>query len=237
MKKRGKKEITFPCILKNNSFHFVETFNLLRTNICYAAADKQYRKIVITSSISGEGKSTVAINLAIAFANTNCRVLLIDCDLRRPALHRYLQIDGNAPGLSTALVGRAEIEQCICPMQELGIDVVPAGPIPPNPAELVGSAKMAKLIERLSKQYEYILFDTPPASVVTDAAVLSKIADGVLFVIRHHYTKIQMAQHAKSNLELVGATVIGTVLNKFSAKKSGMSYAAYDSKQYKSGYQ
>jgi capsular exopolysaccharide synthesis family protein len=226
----------YPSILKDAPFQFVETFNSLRTNIRFASVSRQYKKIVITSSISGEGKSTVAINLAIALANSSSRVLLIDCDLRKPAIHNFLQIDSEEPGLTTALAGIVKIEQCIIHMKEMGMDVLTSGPVPPNPAELLGSDKMSEIIESISKQYDYILFDTPPVSVVTDAAVLSKISDGFVFVVRHLHTKIEEAVFAKSNLEKVGATVIGTVLNAFIPEKSSKSYAGYHYKQNEYGY-
>lgn len=229
------KESAFPCILKNASFHFVESYNSLRTNIRFASVDRQYQKIVITSSISGEGKSTVAIDLAIALAHPDSRVLLIDCDLRKPALMKYLSIDTRAPGLTNALVGIADVENCIVHLYEKDIDFIPSGPIPPNPPELLGSGRMSEIIEILSKRYDYILFDTPPVSVVTDAAVLSKFSDGVIFVIKHHFTTIEDAQLAKTNLSSVGATVIGTVLNNFNAKNSSLEYESYH-KQYKYGY-
>jgi capsular exopolysaccharide synthesis family protein len=239
MIKTGKRNIqagTFPSILKDTPFQFVETYNSLRTNIRFASVNKQYRKIVITSSISGEGKSTVAINLAIALANTDSRVLLIDCDLRRPALQKFLHIDSEAPGLTTALAGIEKIEQCIIHINEMRLDVVPSGPIPPNPAELLGSTKMFEIIESISQRYDYILFDTPPVSVVTDAAVVSKLSDGVVFVIRHNQTTIDTARLAISNLESVGTTIIGTVLNAFNAEKSSKAYTGYHYKKYEYGY-
>lgn len=236
MKDKFRKEATFPCTLNNTTFEFVETFNALRANIRFAATEKKYQKIVITSSIAGEGKSTVAINLAIAFAQNNNRVVLVDCDLRKPSLQKFLNIDNSALGLTTALAGLAKIEQCITHLTEMGIDVVTSGPVPPNPAELIGSAKLAEIIDTLAKEYEYILFDTPPVSLLTDAAVLAKVSDGVIFVVRHHFTKIGMALLAKTNLELVGATVIGSVLNDFRVSKSGISSSAYQCRQYQYGH-
>lgn len=230
--KAGVWTDSFPSIQKNAPFYFVETYNSLRTNILFSCVSKHYRKIVITSSIPGEGKSTVAINLAISLTNAGYRVLLVDCDLRKPSLHRYLQTGSKTQGLTTALLEIAEIGQCLFRLKDIGIDFIPSGPIPPHPAELLGSAKMASIIDTLSKRYDYILFDTPPVSVVTDAAVLSKLADGVVLVIRHHFTTVDAAQTAKSNLDHVGADVIGTVINQFKAKKSGIAYKSYHKYEY-----
>lgn len=233
--KKLQKDI-FPSILEDTSFQYVEAYNSLRTNIRFASVNKQYRKIVVTSSICEEGKSTVAINLAIALAKDSSRVLIMDCDLRKPALKRFLKINSEVPGLTTALAGISTIEQCIINMHDIGIDAVLSGPIPPNPAELLGSDKMFAIVESISERYDYILFDTPPVSIVTDAAVLSKLSDGVVFVIRHHHTTIDAARLAKRNLESVGATVIGTVLNAFSARESSRPYDSYHYKKYEHGY-
>lgn len=240
MKKRNaehKKSNAFPCILNNQSFPFVETYNSLRTNIRFASVDKKYRKILVTSSISGEGKSTVAINLAIALAFSGNRVLLIDCDLRKPSLQKYLQIGSNIPGLTSALTGVSHIRECIFHLVEMNIDIVTAGAIPPNPAELLGSNKMSEILDAITPYYDYILFDTPPVSVVTDAAVLANLADGYVLVIKHHFTKIEQVQLAKKNLDHVNACPIGAVLNMFSTKNSNRRYASFQDTHYKNGYQ
>lgn len=214
-------------------FQFVEAYKSLRTNLQFASVSQDHKRIVVTSSIPGEGKSTVSINLAFAVAGSEDRVLLIDADLRKPALHRYLHLNGTKiGGLSNILSGVRKSEECIIHFNDSRINFLSAGPIPPNPAELLGSRRMEMLIESLSSQYDYIIFDTPPVSVVTDAAVLSKLTDGVIFVIRQNYATIETAQLAKRNLENVGATVIGSVLNNFKADKSNNAnyqhYKRYD---------
>ena len=234
--KKKAKHFGYPCILTSDSFQFIETYHSLRTNIRFASVDKPFRTILITSSIPGEGKSTVAINLAASLAGAGSRVLLADCDLRKPFLHKYLQIGNNTPGLTAAITGVAGLNDCIFHLVEMNIDYLSSGPIPPNPAELLGSKRMQELIEELSNQYDYILFDTPPASIVTDAAVLSRMTDGYIFVVRHRSTKIEAAQLAKRNLDNVGAVPVGAVLNQFSAGKSTGSYVFFQSKQYRTYY-
>ena len=233
---KNVKHLGYPCILTSDSFQYIETYNSLRTNIRFASVDKPFQKILITSSIPGEGKSTVAINLAASLAGSGSRVLLADCDLRKPFLHKYLQIGSSTPGLTAAITGIADLSDCIFHLVEMNIDYLSSGPIPPNPTELLGSNRMGQIAEELSARYDYILFDTPPASVVTDAAVLSKRTDGYIFVIRHRSTTFEAARLAKHSLDNVGAIPVGAVLNQFSAGRSTGGYAVFQSKQYKAYY-
>lgn len=218
-------------ITKDAPFQFVESYKSLRTNLSFASVNSNNKIIIVTSSIPGEGKSTVALNLSITLAASESKVLIIDCDLRKPALHKYLGLSrSKIGGLTNVLSGSKSVEECIVHFNDIGISFLSSGPIPPNPAEILGSKKMETLIKELSKKFDYILLDTPPVSVVTDAAVLSNFADGVLFVIRQNYTNYETAQIAKRNLENVEAKVIGCVLNNFKAKKSNKSYDYYSYK-------
>lgn len=217
----------YPSIENTSSLEFMESYNSLRTNICLAPSNRKYRKIVITSSIPQEGKSTVAVNLAVSLRNAGFSVLLMDGDLRRPTLHKLLIADTAACGLTDILQGYAAFGECVIHLEETGLDFLPAGPVPGNPAELIGSTEMVKLIDFASGQYDYILFDTPPVSVITDAAILSKFSDGVILVVRPNYTRVEFARSAKKNLVNVGANVIGTVLNAGDTKRIRHAYAGY----------
>ncbi len=137
---------------------------------------------MISSSIPGEGKSTIAINLAVSLADAGARVILVDADLRRPSIAEYLGIEGGV-GLTTVLIGRAEVEDVVQPLGTTSLDLLPAGQIPPNPSELLGSTAMADLLERLSASYDMVLLDSPPLLPVTDAVVLSNLAGGALVVV------------------------------------------------------
>lgn len=225
-------------IITNNApFQFIEAYKSLRTNLKFASVNNEIKKIVLTSSIPGEGKSTVAINLAISLSGSEGKVLLVDTDLRKPSLHRYLGLSSSKiGGLTNILSGSKKADECIVHFNDIGINFLSSGPIPPNPAELLGSKAMENVIQYLSEKFDYILFDTPPVSVVTDAAVLSRFTDGVVFVVRHNYTTLETAKFAKKNLENVGATIIGSVLNNFKPDKSNKSYDYYNYKDYGSGY-
>lgn len=229
--KKENKENRLLLVSKEMPFSFVEAYKSLRTNLQFASLSKKIKKIIVTSSIPGEGKTTVAINLAIALAEAGHKVVLVDCDLRKPHVHRYLRIGMNKlGGVTSILAEKLKIDECVLKISNYGIYVLTSGPIPPNPAELLGTQQMNDLISELGQEFDYVIIDTPPVSVVTDAAVLSKIADGVVFVVRQNYTKIETAQLAKKHLENVGANVIGCVLNAFKVDKTSKSYAYY---QYK----
>ncbi|MEG1447149.1 MAG: CpsD/CapB family tyrosine-protein kinase [Ruthenibacterium sp.] len=236
--KKSKRKVTeerkLQLISNNASFPFVEAYKALRTNLNFMAVANHYKKIIITSAIPQEGKSNVAINLAVSIAETHKRVLLMDTDLRKPILHKYLRIGRKAAGLTSVLSGTAKFADARICYTDIGIDVLTAGVIPPNPAELLGSATMEQLLIALEKEYDYIIMDTPPVSVVTDAAVLGRFADGAILVIRQQHATIESAKLALKNLESAGVKVIGAVLNDFDAKTThqGGGGGYYYSKDY-----
>lgn len=219
-------------VSKNAPFQYVEAYKTLRTNINFMLAGNDYKKLLVTSSIPGEGKSNVAVNLCISLAEGGKKVLLIDCDLRKPILHKYLRITRRTAGLSNVLSGETSAEDVIIRFSDLNFDVITAGVVPPNPAELLGSARMGALLDKLTEKYDYIIMDTPPASVVTDAAVLSAEADGVLFVVGHANATIESAKLAKKNLEAANANIIGAVLNGFDSKSASRDSGYYYSYEY-----
>jgi capsular exopolysaccharide synthesis family protein len=221
-KKIVRKELI---INKGVPFEFIEAYKSLRTNLQFASISSNIKKILVTSSIPGEGKTTVALNLALTLAENGHKVLLIDADLRKPYIHKYLNISAkNMGGLTSLLAGITSIENSIAYLSDLGISVMISGPIPPNPTELLGSRKLENIIELLCKDYDYIILDTPPVSVVTDAAIVSRLVDGVLFVIRQGFTTYGEAIQAKENLIKVNANVIGCVYNALEGEKSNKYY-------------
>lgn len=196
-------------------FSVKESYKMVRTNIIFSVAGKSEsgcKLIALTSANAGEGKTTTTINLAIAFAQTGSRVLAIDCDMRKPRLHRYLK-EKRDSGLSTLISKQVSIDEAIIRDVRPGLDVITAGEIPPNPAELLSSDRMKEIIDELSQHYDYIFFDTPPVTVVTDAAALSQFLDGIIVVVRQNYTNHESVASAIKTLDIARAKVLGFIVN------------------------
>lgn len=210
----AKKPEMTPILSASSPFSYAEAYKTLRTNLSFASFSKKYKKIIITSAIPNEGKSTVVVNLAATLAESGAKVLIIDCDLRNPTLRRLLKIRPDfSEGLTSLLSGTAGIKECIFTYPKTNCDVLLAGPIPPNPVELISSPQMKDLLDHLNDHYDYIICDTPPVSVVTDAAALSRFCDGVIMVVRQKFSTRQQVWAAIRNLEAVQANIIGTILS------------------------
>ena len=192
--------------------HAAESYRTLRTNLLFSTELRSLRLLLVTSSGPSEGKSTTSANLAAAFAQQGKRVLLIDCDLRRPRLHKMF---GHAqiPGLTNVLVGGASHAEVIAPSGIDNLSVMSAGPIPPNPVELLGSDAMGALLHRLAESYDLLLLDTPPVLVASDAAILSRHVDGTLYVVRAGQTQTAALRDGIQRLGTVGTQVLGIVVN------------------------
>ncbi|MGN9134674.1 CpsD/CapB family tyrosine-protein kinase [Clostridium sp. HCP1S3_B4] len=188
-----------------------EAYRTLRTNIQYSSFDEEIRTIVVTSSEPGEGKSTTAGNIAISFAQAAKKTVIIDCDLRKPSLHKKFKIS-NIGGLSDILIGKEKIDDVIHHFNE-ELDVITSGKLPPNPAEMLGSRTMERLLVALKERYDIIILDTAPLQAVTDAQILSTKSDGIILVVRAHATKRESVIQAKGLIEKVGGKILGTVLN------------------------
>lgn len=207
-------------LTENSNFFVREAYKTLRTNVSFALSEAEGCKvIVVTSSVQGEGKSSTAANLAISYAMADSRVLIIDCDLRRPKLSRLLQLSAQA-GLSNLLVNPALLPTAILPGPVDGMDVILAGDVPPNPSELLGSSRMHKLIVALRERYDYIILDSPPVNMVTDAVVLAPQSDGVLFLVRANHSERGAVIHAVEQLEYAKAKILGFVLNDIGMEKT-----------------
>ena len=189
-----------------------EAFRTIRTNLQYVDVDNPPHTVVITSSLPGEGKSTTACNLAIALAQAESRVLLLEADLRRPKVAEYLGVDGSR-GLTDVLIGQATLDSALVHWQRGLLDFLPAGAIPPNPSELLGSHQMAELLKELAGRYDMVIIDAPPLLPVTDAAILSTATDGAILVAKHGSTKTEQVEDSTDALRQVNARVLGTVLN------------------------
>lgn len=190
---------------------FAEAYRSLRTSIKFSSVDKPIKTLVVTSSIMGEGKSTVTGNLANILSQDGAKVLIIDCDLRKPSMH-YNFFVTNIEGLTDVLVGNSDLKSVIKKIDD-SLFLITAGNIPPNPSEILGSKAMENLLERLSANFDYIILDTPPILPVTDTLLLSAKVDGTLIVVKSKVTKEKMIKETYNKLIDVRANVIGTVLN------------------------
>jgi capsular exopolysaccharide synthesis family protein len=203
----------------------LEAFRQLRTNLEFIDVGSPVQILVVTSSVAEEGKTTTAINLAAALVAANRRVLIVEADLRRPTLDDHFKVRG-AVGLTDVIVGRAQLDVAMQPVGVNGLMLLPSGKLPPNPSELLGSDAMVQLLERLRDRFDVVIVNTPPLLPVTDAAVLSAHADGVLVVVRAGRTTREQLLLAMRALDAVGARVLGTVLN-MAPTDRGSSYDAY----------
>jgi succinoglycan biosynthesis transport protein ExoP len=208
-----------------------EAYRQLRTNLQFLELGEhggqrsRHRAISVTSSLAAEGKSTVAINLALAMAETGARVLLVDADLRRPSVATVLGLEG-AAGLTSVLLGRASVDDVVQPWGSSGLHVLPSGPLPPNPTELLGSVPMRRLLGELRAAYDHVVLDSTPLLPVADSAVVAGLVDGTLLLV--NATKARRHQVAESvrNLARVEAPVLGVVLNQVAREERSYGYWA-----------
>jgi capsular exopolysaccharide synthesis family protein len=200
-----------------------EAYRTLRTNIRFSAVDREVKVVMVTSPGPGEGKSTTVSNLAVTYAQADQRVLLIDGDLRKPVLHRIFHVS-NRFGLTDLLASNGDPLQAIRPTAIPNLHLITSGPTPPNPSELLGSRRMASIVEELREHYDMILLDTPPVLALTDAQIISSLSDGALLVIDSGKVKHSIALRAKMNLDQVNARVLGVVLNNVTHKEDELYY-------------
>ena len=194
-----------------------EAYRSLRSNIEYSSFDDEYRAIVVTSSVPGEGKSTTSGNLALSLAQSGNKVLLVDCDMRKPSIHKKFKIS-NMSGTAELLLRKESFEDVA------NFTIITAGKIPPNPSEMLASRAMTAFIKEMKNEFKYIILDTPPLQAVTDAQVLSTKADGVLLVVRSGSTKKDAVLNSVDLIKKVQGKVIGTVLNGVENKKNNYYY-------------
>ena len=213
---------------KNSKSISAEAYKTLRTNIQYSYFDKEIKTILVTSTIPGEGKSTIAGNLALSFAQQDKKVLVIDCDLRKPALHKMFKLS-NFKGLSDVIVGNSDLEKAMYNYRD-NFDILTSGKIPPNPSEILASNAMTMLLEKLKTMYDIIIIDSAPLQAVTDAQIISNKVDGTLLVIRAGLTKREAILQAKELLNQVNAKILGVVLNG-AENNSEKHYYYYGSKE------
>jgi len=203
-----------------------EQFRTVRTNVNFSMPDKELKTLLFTSSTPGEGKSTSAANVAIVFAQDGKKVLLVDADMRKPTMH-YTFHTTNSTGLSNLLTRKWELKDVVIETEIEGLHIVTCGPIPPNPAELLGSKTMDTLMEELIAGYDIVIFDAPPILSVTDAQILSNKCDGTILVLNSGSTEKASVVKAKEALVSSKANILGTLLNNFVLEKDHYYYQYY----------
>jgi capsular exopolysaccharide synthesis family protein len=203
-----------------------EAYRTLRTNIQFASLDKPHRVLVITSATPREGKTTTVSNFGVVLAQGGARVCLVDADLRRPSLHRVFEVP-NSQGLTTALVDGVPLAKIALTTRVPNLWVLPSGPVPPNPAELVGSNRMHELLEAATADFDVILCDTPPIIAVTDAVSLAARCDGVILVVRVGNVPHEVIRRAAGQIEAVNGRILGVLLNSVDMQREGYYYDYY----------
>ncbi|MEK6302029.1 MAG: polysaccharide biosynthesis tyrosine autokinase [Acidobacteriota bacterium] len=211
-----------------------EAYRALRTSVLLSAAGSPPKTILVTSSQPSEGKTTTVVNTAMSLAQLGAKVLIIDCDLRKPATHKVLGAN-HARGLSTYLSREVELEGLIQELPIANISLLACGPIPPNPAELISSDKMKNMLASLAQRYDHILIDAPPIINVTDAVILSRMVDGVILVVHGGRSTRDVVRRGRQELESVGAKIFGVVLNNINLSKEGYDNYYYSQYSYKDG--
>lgn len=223
----GSKQPSGPILIvdDHHRFSFGEAFRSLRTSVLLSNAERPPRTILFTSSSPGEGKTTTAVNMALSLAQTGARVIVVDGDLRKPGLHKMFRMK-NQLGLCTYLTRAVDLGSVVEPSRFENLSVIPAGPIPPNPSELLSSSKMREAVTLLSQQYDFVVIDSPPVST-PDALILSTMVDGVIMVIRCGRTPRDLVHRAKQSLDDVNAKIFGVVLNRVDVNQDGYYYYYY----------
>ena len=203
-----------------------EAYRTLRTNIQFASLDQPHRILIITSASAGEGKTTTAANFGVVNAQSGMRVVVIDADLRRPALHKIFGLP-NTQGLTTALLQDQPIASLAQRTRVKNLSVLTSGPTAPNPAELVGSKRMRQLLEHATADFDLVLCDTPPIVAVADAVSLAAQCDGVIFVVRTGLVQYEVIRRTLGQIEAVKGRVLGVVLNNYDVRRDGYYYDYY----------
>jgi capsular exopolysaccharide synthesis family protein len=229
IKSPTKEQAPVYSFVHGDSEGFKESVRTLRTSLTLAGLENPVQILLFTSTVPGEGKTTTSVNLASAYGQMD-KVLLIDADMRRPTVAKQLQIPPGSPGLSNALAYPESLDDSIYSMEELNIDVMPAGAIPPNPLELLSSKNFKEMLETLKGRYQKIIIDSAPMQAVSDALYLSTLTDGLVYVIKADATADKQVKTGLARLEDSNARILGVVLNQVDIEKEGRysdSYGGY----------
>lgn len=228
-----KNEKPMPLLLNEETLRspFAEAYRALRANISFSSIDERVRSVAVTSAAAGEGKTTTAINLAMIMAQAHPRVLLVDADFRQPSIDQLLAVGSptNTPaiGLSNVIVGSAKLEDVVLDTPYERLSLIPAGAIPPNPNELLGSRRMLTVIKELTELADFVIIDTPPCLVYSDAFVISRLVDGVLYVLRAGAQNKAAQRRVQRQLAQSKARLLGVVFNDVDVEDGSAGYDIY----------
>lgn len=201
-----------------------EAYRVLRTNLGFAGLERSFQTVLVSSSLSEEGKSTIASNLAVVTAQAGYKVILVDCDLRKPTQNKIFQIP-NTSGFTSCILNNMETEDASYDLTMSNLKVLTSGPVPPNPAEILNSERTRSLWSTLKSKYDYIFIDSPPLLAVADASILAAQVDGTILVVRSGMTRVDDARRAQDLLTKANSRLLGVVLNQ--AKMSRNDYYGY----------
>ena len=220
---------------ENAPFSYVEAYKSLCTNFEFIAAAQDCKNVLVTSTVANEGKTNISVNLAMTLSGYDKKVCLVECDLRRPSAHKLILMSRNTEGLTNVLKGEIELSKAIKRVDDTNMHILLAGSMPPNPSELLASEKMRSVIDELTEKYDYVIYDTPPILVVTDAASLGKYMDGALLVVSHDRVERSIVLKAKKNLDSAGVKILGAIYSMYSMKTAD-TYSRYSSYNYYYNY-
>jgi len=220
---RKAAKVSYRHYLEDNKSGFSEAVRTIRTGLVLSSLDNPHKIVAVTSTVPGEGKTSTSLSLAYSMGQME-RVLLIDADMRRPSIGKLFDFGAKAPGLSNLVAGTATLEECVHKLEDEGIDVISAGTIPPNPLELLSSARFVKVLDALEKQYDRIVIDTAPCQAVSDALVLSRYTGSMVYVVKADSTPVPQVKAGLKRLAEVDAPVVGVVLNQVNLKKASRYY-------------
>lgn len=216
-------------LTESSPFHVRESFKTIRTNLLFTLATQNSKVVVVSSAMPNEGKSTTSSNLALVMAQTGARVLLMDCDLRKPTVHRVFRLPIDR-GVTSLLCGIDDYSTAIQKEIAPHLDVMTAGPMSPNPSELLGSTQMVDMLEELRKRYDYVIIDVSPINIVSDAIIVAKQTAGIVMVVRQNQSRHDYIRKAVDSCQFAGVNILGMVINESRESKSryyGYRYGEY----------
>lgn len=229
LNKKDAKQSEQKLLTDSSPFHIREAFKTIRTNLLFTLATTDSKTIVMSSAMPNEGKSTTAVNLSIVLAQTGAQVLLMDCDLRKPSIHRLFKLP-TEKGVTSILCGIDKIEQALNENVAPNLDIITAGPMSPNPSELLGSSRMKDLLDIVQKAYDYVILDASPMNIVSDAIIVSKNTAGIVLVTRQGQSRHDQLQRCIGSCEFADVNILGIIINESSGQSRryyGYRYSEY----------